>query len=76
MVCNVDCLAESRDESKIDDETKTRDDLSSRKCKFYQVFFLMNDANQSVEVLDVPEIDFEEMVGCLEQGDSVFIKCR
>lgn len=76
MACKVDCLAESRAEPKIDDETKNQDDLSSRKHKFYQVFFLMNDEDQSVEVLEIPEIDFEEIIGCLELGDSVFITCR
>jgi len=76
VTCNSSCLAESQDKNKINDKTKNQDDLSSRKCKFYQIFFLMNDANQNVEVLEVPEIEFEEVIGCLEQGDSVFITCR
>lgn len=76
MTVHVGCLGKVPDEPKIDDETKNQDGLSSRKSKFYQVLFLMNDADQSVEVLEIPEIEFEEVIGCLKQGDSVFITCK
>ena len=43
----------------------------------FQVFYLKNDYNRSVEVEEVKDIDFEEVKRHLEQGDAVFItrKC-
>ena len=38
-----------------------------------QLFFLKNDEPQSVEVVEVDEIDFEEVKSRLERGESVFI---
>ncbi|MFQ6073839.1 MAG: hypothetical protein ACE5KC_01340 [Candidatus Bathyarchaeia archaeon] len=38
-----------------------------------QLFFLKNDENQSVEVVEVEEIDFTEVKKHIEQGGSVFI---
>ncbi len=38
-----------------------------------QLFFLKNDHNETVEVVEVDEIDFEEMKSRLERGESVFI---
>jgi hypothetical protein len=38
-----------------------------------QLFFLKNDENQNVEVVEVDEIDFEEVKSRLEKGESVFI---
>jgi len=39
----------------------------------FQLFFLKNDENQSVEVAELNEIDFEEVKSRLERGESVFI---
>jgi hypothetical protein len=76
VVDNVSCLKASRGETKVVDETNIQEPLSSRTCKLFQVFFLMNDEDQSVLVCETPEIDLDEVVGCLKQGDSVFITCR
>lgn len=38
-----------------------------------QLFFLKNDENQNVEVVEVDEIDFEEVKSRLGRGESVFI---
>jgi hypothetical protein len=44
----------------------------------FQVFFLRDNKNQSVEVEEVEEIDFGRVKVRLEQGESVFIttKCK
>ena len=39
----------------------------------FHIFFLKNDKNQSVEVAEVDEIDFEEVKSRLERGESVYI---
>ena len=39
----------------------------------FQLFFLKNDENQSVEVVEIEEIDFTEVKKGIEQGESVFI---
>jgi hypothetical protein len=45
---------------------------SKRKPSF-QVIFLKNDRYQSVHVDEVKEVDFPEIKGHLERGESVFI---
>ena len=52
----------SRNFVKIDEEKE-----------LFQLFFLRNDENQSVEVEEVKEIDFRKVKEHLEQGESVFI---
>lgn len=44
-----------------------------KKEPSFQLFFLENDPNQSVEVVEVDEIDLEEIKKHLEKGESVFI---
>ena len=44
-----------------------------RREASFQLFFLKNDANQNVEVVEADEIDFEEVKRRLENGESVFI---
>jgi len=39
----------------------------------FQLFFLKDDEDRSVEVEEVEEINFEEVRKRLEQGESVFI---
>ncbi len=39
----------------------------------FQLFFLKNDEHQSVEVVEVEEIDFTEVKKRIEHGESVFI---
>ena len=40
----------------------------------FQLFFLKDDEDQSVEVEEVEEIDFKEVKKRLKQGESVFIR--
>jgi len=42
----------------------------------FQLFFLKDDEEQSVEVVEVEEIDFREVKRRLKQGESVFITCK
>ncbi len=42
----------------------------------FQLFFLRDNENQSVEVEEVEEIDFREVKEHLEQGESVFITLK
>jgi hypothetical protein len=46
---------------------------SRKKEAPFQLFFLKNDENQNVEVVELDEIDFEEVKSHLEKGESVFI---
>ena len=39
----------------------------------FQLFFLKDDEDQSVKVVEVEEIDFREVERRLKQGESVFI---
>jgi len=39
----------------------------------FQLFFLKDDANESVEMVEVEAIDFKEVAQRLHEGDSVFI---
>jgi hypothetical protein len=48
--------------------------LSSNFPSTFQIFFLSQDQNQSVEVVETEEIDFWELIGRLNVGESVFIK--
>jgi hypothetical protein len=73
---HVRCVNEFNVETKTPDETKLQRLLLSSKCKLFQVFFLMNDDDLSVEVVETSEIDLGEVVGCLQQGDSIFITCK
>ena len=73
---HVSCFEASRDETKVDVETNIQAPLSQGTCKLFQVFYLINDDYQSVLVCETPEIDLDEVIGCLKQGDSVFITCK
>jgi len=50
---------------------------SNRESQLYRLFFLKNDEERSVEVVDAEEIDFITILYRLENGESVFIspKC-
>jgi hypothetical protein len=40
---------------------------------FYQIFFLTNNQNKDVEVLETEKMNFSEIVKRLKMGESVFI---
>ena len=48
--------------------------VPSEDSLWFQIFFLTNDQNESVEVLETDTIDFEEILQHLTMGESVFIK--
>lgn len=48
--------------------------LPSDVPSLFQIFFLSQDQNQSVEVVESEEIDFGEIIQRLKMGEFVFIK--
>jgi len=51
-----------------------RNDIEAKKKEApFQMFFLKNDENQTVESIEADEIDFEEVKRHLENGESVCI---
>ena len=42
--------------------------------KQFQLLFLKDDDYESVEVVETQKIDIKEIIKCLNQGESVFIK--
>jgi hypothetical protein len=42
----------------------------------YQMFFLVNNERQDVEVIEGLAIDLEEILAWLKSGGSVFITCK
>ena len=46
---------------------------SNRENSLFQLFFLLNNENQDIEVVEVEEIDFTEVKKRLANGESVFI---
>ncbi len=72
MAACAGVLEETRDQSRVDEET-IHYNLPSRNSKLFQLFFLAHDRNQSVEVVEVENLDFGEVVQRLKGGESVFI---
>ena len=46
---------------------------SNEQNLVFQLFFLINNENQYIEVVETKEIDFTEVKKRLEKGESVFI---
>ena len=46
---------------------------SNEQNPAFQLFFLLNNENQDIEVVEVEKIDFTEVKKRLEKGESVFI---
>ena len=46
---------------------------SNEQNLVFQLFFLINNENQHIEVVEAKEIDFTEVKKRLEKGESVFI---
>ena len=49
---------------------------SNRENSVFQMFFLINNENQDIEVVEVKEIDFTEVEKRLEKGESIFITSK
>jgi len=73
VTSSVSFFEEPRGKSKVDEETTIQYSLPSKKFELFQIFFLLDDEDQSVEVVEVKEIDFQEVVSRLKYGESVFI---
>jgi len=57
--------------------TVLRNDMETKEEKLlFQLFFLKNDENQSVEVVEVEKIDFTEVKKRIEREESVFLTRR
>ncbi len=56
---------------------ETTDAINTMKAieekPLFQLLFLRNDMNQSVEIVEAEEIDFEEVRKSIELGESFFI---
>lgn len=46
---------------------------SNEQNQVFQLFFLLNNRNQDIEIVEVRKIDFTEVKKRLEEGKSVFI---
>jgi len=46
---------------------------ANRESLVFQLFFLLNNENEDIEVVEVRKIDFSEVKRRLEKGESVFI---
>ena len=51
----------TRDKFKVDEEP-TRRHSTSKNSELFQMFFLVDDESQNVEVVETPKIDFKEVV--------------
>jgi len=49
---------------------------SNRENSVFQLFFLINNEKQDIEVVEMREIDFTEVRKHLEKGESVCITCK
>ena len=66
-------LEEPQKGTKVSAEIKIEESQHSKRRNMFQLFFLMNDDAQSVEVVETPEIDLEEVIAHLRLGGSIFI---
>ena len=68
-------IEKTRDKE-VAEETVIHSPFPSKESMLFQVFFLVHDQNQSVEVVETDKIDFREIIQRLHQGESVFIKYK
>ncbi len=68
-------ISQSRFEGNPEKETFSD---NTKQCKSFQIFFLTNDAEQQVAVVEVDEdnLDLDEVLGFVKQGGSVFLRCK
>jgi len=67
-----------REVSRVGNDSVEKDVDENRGKLLFQLFFLKDNENQSVEIEEIEEIDFRGVKERLEQGESVFItrKCK
>jgi hypothetical protein len=53
-----------------------RESCICERNKLYQLFFLYDDADHSVEIIETREIDVNALIQDLQIGESVFITTR
>ena len=52
---------------------KSNPTKSNEQNLVFQLFFLINNENRDIEIVEVREIDFTEVKERIEKGESVFI---
>lgn len=59
-------------------QTTDQDAASSTvgACPHYQVIYLHDDADHSVNVVDTPTLPLQELLQFLLSGGSIFISCK
>jgi hypothetical protein len=72
---NIVKIEKTRDKE-VAEETMMQSPFPSKESTLFQIFFLVHDQSQSVEVVETDEIDFGEIIQRLHQGESVFIKYK
>ena len=68
-------IEKTRDKEVLE-EIVMQSPFPSGESMLFQVFFLVHDQNQSVEVVETDEIDFGEIIQRLKMGESIFIKYK
>lgn len=54
-------------------QSPIRKDLALERTKMFDILYVRNDEDQSVEVVEVSIIDFSSIIENLNEGNSVFI---
>ena len=67
---------EKTNDKKVAEELFTQSPFPSGESMLFQVFFLIHDQSQNVEIVETDEIDFGEIIQRLQLGESVFIKYK
>ena len=75
MSNNVAEIEKTRDKE-VAEEIVMQSPFLSGGSMLFQVFFLAHDQSQGVEVVEIEEIDFGEIIQRLKMGESVFIKYK
>jgi hypothetical protein len=73
MTANVYHVENTQKDKKVDEKAKIPLSQITTESMRFQLIFLKDDEYQSVEVLEVAEIDFEEVLRRISKGESVFI---
>lgn len=73
MTSSVRCVEKTKRSKKVDDKATVPLPQITVESTEFQLIFLKGDEYQSVEVVEVQEIDFGEVIQRISQGESVFI---
>ncbi len=73
MTSSVRCVKKAQRGKKVDEKAAIPLPQSITESMKFQLIFLKDDEYQNVEVLEVEEINFEEVIQRISHGESVFI---